>query len=90
MPAVMDGAGFVQTRYPVLRRTGLPRSSTTSTAMPGEGPPSVQGFNGWMGSGSRKQPMISVPPEMLMMGQRRFPMFSKNQSHDVSSQGSAG
>ena len=32
--------------------------------------------------------MISVPPEMLMMGQRRRPTRSKNQSHDFSSHGS--
>ena len=37
--------------------------------MPGAGPPSVHGFSACMGSGNRKQPTISVPPEMLMIGQ---------------------
>src|ERR1039458_3088402 len=41
-----------------------------------------------MGSGKRKQPTISVPPEILMMGQRRWPTRSKNQSQEASSQGS--
>ena len=56
--------------------------------MPGAGAPRVQGLSGWMGSGNRKLPTISVPPEILMMGQRRRPTRSKNQSHEFSSQGS--
>src|SRR5437588_8016438 len=84
----MDGAGLVQTRCPIWPRTGWPESSTTSVAMPGAGEPSVHGFSGWMGSGNRKQPTISVPPEMLMIGQRRLPACSKNQLYEVSSQGS--
>ena len=56
--------------------------------MPGAGPPSVQGLSAWIGSGNRKLPTISVPPEILMMGQRRRPTRSKNHSQDVSSHGS--
>src|SRR5262249_9094425 len=56
--------------------------------MPGAGAPSEHGFSDWIGSGKRKHPAISVPPEMLMIGQRRRPMRSKNQSQLASSQGS--
>src|SRR4029079_2145891 len=88
MPRVMEGAGAVQTRYPLRPRTGTPFSSTTSVAIPGAGPPSVHGLSGWIGRGIRRLHEISVPPEMLMMGQRRRPTRSKNHSHDLSSQGS--
>src|SRR5580700_5563465 len=84
----MEGEGAVQTRYPLRPRTGTPFSSTTSVAMPGAGPPRVQGFRDWIGSGNRKQPTISVPPEILIMGQRLWPTRSKNQRHEASSQGS--
>src|SRR5260370_37404003 len=56
--------------------------------MPGAGAPNEHGFSDWIGNGNRKQPTISVPPEILMMGQRRFPTFSKNHGYDVSSHGS--
>src|SRR5437773_5342591 len=56
--------------------------------MPGDGPPSVHGLSGWIGSGNRKQPTISVPPEILITGQRPCPTFSKNHRYDVSSHGS--
>jgi len=36
----------------------------------------VQGFSGWFGIGMRKQPQISVPPEMLMIGQSPPPTAS--------------
>src|SRR5260370_40680531 len=88
MPRVIEGAGFVQTKYPILPRTGCPESSTTSVAMPGAGAPNEHGFSDWIGNGNRKQPTISVPPEILMIGQRRFPIFSKNHEYDVSSHGS--
>src|ERR1700678_3353965 len=88
MPRVIEGDGLVQTRYPVRPRTGRPFSSTTSVAIPGAGPPKLHGLSAWMGNGNRKQPTISVPPEMLMMGQRRRPTRSKNHIHEDSSQGS--
>src|ERR1700690_936318 len=88
MPRVMEGGGRGQTRQPFGPRTGVPLSSTTSVAIPGAGPPKVHGFRPWMGSGNRKLPTISVPPEMLMMGQRPRPTRSKNHSQDASSHGS--
>src|SRR4051794_62257 len=56
--------------------------------MPGEGAPTVHGFSGWMGSGSTNEPTISVPPEMLITGQRFWPIDWKYHMYDVSSQGS--
>src|ERR1051326_2794192 len=88
MPRVMDGAGLVQTRYPMRPRTGRPFSSTTSVAIPGAGAPSVHGFSSCMGSGNRNEPTISVPPEMLMMGQLPPPTRSKYNLQDLSSHGS--
>src|SRR5262245_40556588 len=88
MPRAIDGAGLVHTRYPILPRTGFPESSTTSVAIPGAGPPSEHGFRLWIGSGSRKQPTISVPPEILMMGHWRRPTRSKYHIQDASSHGS--
>ena len=55
---------------PTGRAPDVPAASKTSVAMPGEGPPRSQAFSGWIGSGDRKQPMISVPPEMFRIGHR--------------------
>src|ERR1700682_3439454 len=88
MPRVTEGAGFRQTRYPISPRTDCPDSSTTSVAMPGAGAPNEHGFSDWIGNGKRKHPTISVPPEILIIGHRRFPTFSKSHRYDPSSHGS--
>ena len=69
-------------------RIGFPSSSKTSTSMPSPGPPSVHGLSGMTGSGERRQPTISVPPLMLITGQRSPPTRSKYHVHDSGSHGS--
>jgi len=72
----------------VPRGAGPPASVNTSTSMPSPARPSEHGRSGVNGVAERRQPTISVPPEMLMTGQRPPPMFSKNQRQEVSSHGS--
>src|SRR5581483_398715 len=78
-PRVMDGHGFLMTRYPSLAR--LPSSSKTSASKPGMGHPTVQGFSDITGRALTIAPPISVPPERLMIGHRFLPAFSKYHSH---------
>ena len=84
----MPGHGFVQTSSPTCPRTGRPASSNTSTAIPSEGPPSDIGFSGSTGWGERKHAPTSVPPEMLITGQRPPPTTSKYHCHGSAFQGS--
>jgi hypothetical protein len=75
----MPGHGLVHTNSPTSPRTGRAWSSNTSTAMPSAGPPSVIGVSASTGWGDRKQAPTSVPPEMLMTGQRPPPTTRWNQ-----------
>src|SRR4051794_8271367 len=84
----MPGHGLVQTSSPTSPRTGRPASSNTSTAIPSDGPPNDIGFNGSTGCGDRKHAPTSVPPEMLITGQRPPPTTAKYQRHGSSFQGS--
>src|SRR3954451_14145847 len=74
-PRVMEGHGFLITRYPWL--TLLPISSKMSASKPGTGHPTVHGLSGITGSTLSIAPPISVPPDKLIKGQRAFPTFSK-------------
>ena len=56
--------------------------------MPSAGPPSEQGEIAWGTWGERKQAPTSVPPEMLITGQRPPPTTSKYHRHGTSFQGS--
>src|SRR5687767_6051462 len=78
-PRVIDGHGFLITRYPSLAL--LPESSNTSATKPGIWHPTVQGFSGITGSALSIAPPISVPPDKLMTGQRFLPTLSKYHSH---------
>src|SRR2546423_2614372 len=85
----MPGHGLVHTSSPTVPGpTGTPRSLNTSTAMPSEGPPSDMGLMASTGCGERKQAPTSVPPEMLITGQRPPPTTSKYQRHGSSFHGS--
>src|SRR5439155_14276969 len=84
----MPGHGRVHTSSPTWPRTGRPRSSYTSTAIPSDGPPNDMGLMGWTGWGDKKQAPTSVPPEMLITGQRPAPTTSKYHRHGPSFQGS--
>src|SRR3972149_1029435 len=87
-PFVMEGHGFLMTRYPTSPRTGFPSSLKTSTSTPKLGVPTVQGLRGESGHGEAVSPISSVPPVMLIIGSLDRPTFSKNQVHDSGSQGS--
>ena len=69
----MPGHGFVHTSSPTSPRTGWPASSNTSTAIPSDGPPNEHGDSGSTTCGERKHAPTSVPPEMLITGQRPSP-----------------
>src|SRR3954466_10276846 len=84
----MPGHGPLQTSSPTPPRSGAPLSSNTSTAMPRAGPPSDMGLMGSSGCGERKQAPTSVPPEMLMTGQRPPPTTSKYHRQGASFHGS--
>src|SRR6476659_9912526 len=84
----MPGHGFVHTNSPTCSRTGRPRSSYTSTAIPNDGDPNVIGVRSWTGCGDKKHAPTSVPPEMLMTGQRPPPTTSKYHHHGSSFHGS--
>src|SRR2546423_10958162 len=74
----MAGHGFLHTSSPTSPGgTGLPDASHTSTSIPSAGPRSVHGLRSVIGSGERKHAPTSVPPEMLMIGQRPPPTFSR-------------
>src|SRR6266705_311698 len=89
MPRVMAGHGFVQTSSPTSPGlTGFPSGPHTPTSMPSAGPPRVQDFRSEMGRGERKQAPTSVPPEMLMMGQRPPPTSFRNQRYGSGFHGS--
>ena len=80
MPRVMDGHGLRQTSSPTSPgATGSPSGPSTSIAMPSEGMPSVHSLSGITGIGDRKQAATSVPPDRLMIGQRRSPTTSNSQ-----------
>ena len=70
------------------RAPARPSSSNTSTAMPSAGPPSEHGEIGSTTCGDRKHAPTSVPPEMLITGQRPPPTTSKYQRHGPSFHGS--
>src|SRR5690349_5831301 len=84
----MPGHGFVHTSSPTAPRNGLPVSSNTSTARPRHGPPNDIGLMGLIGCCERKHAPTSVPPEMLMTGQRPPPTTSKYHRHGDSFHGS--
>jgi hypothetical protein len=60
----MDGNGWVQTSSPFSPRTGRPRSSKTSTAMPSAAHWISPRHTGAMGLPMTKQETMSVPPEI--------------------------
>src|SRR3954454_10698202 len=85
----MPGQGAVHTSSPTSPGPrGTPFSPNTSRAPPRLGPPSDIGFNGSTGCGARKQAPTSVPPEMLMTGQRPPPTTSEYQRQGASFHGS--
>ena len=84
----MPGQGRVHTSSPTSPRMGRPASSYTSTAIPRAGPPSDMGLMGCTGWGDRKHAPTSVPPEMLITGQRPPPTTSKYQRQGPSFHGS--
>ena len=71
-----------------LLRSGWPSASYTSTAIPSDGPTSEHGFSGVVGKADSRQAPTSVPPVMLMIGQRPRPTVSNSQRHDSGSHGS--
>ena len=81
---------------PRLRADELPTSPAKRLALvvehvdrhPSAGPPSDIGLIGSTGCGDRKHAPTSVPPEMLITGQRFWPTTSKYQRHGSSFQGS--
>src|SRR5690606_28408881 len=78
-PRVIEGHGFLITRYPSL--TLFPESSKTSASKPGIWQPTVQGFSGMTGSTLSMAPPISVPPDRLITGHLLLPTFSKYHCH---------
>src|SRR5437660_8610970 len=89
MPRVIPGHGFVQTSSPTSPAgSDLPSGPYTSIAIPSAGPPSVQGRSGVRGVGDKKHAPTSVPPEMLMIGQRAPPTTSKYHCHGSGFHGS--
>src|SRR6266545_6451531 len=89
MPRVIPGQGFLQTNSPTSPGpTGLPLASQMSMSMPSAGPRSVQGLSSVMGRGDRKQAPTSVPPEMLMIGQRPPPTTFRNHRYGSGFHGS--
>src|SRR6185312_7000317 len=78
-PRVMDGQGFLMTRYPSPAL--LPPSPKTPASKPGMGHPTVQGLRGITGRALMIAPPISVPPDRLITGQRFLPTFSKYHVH---------
>src|SRR5262252_6480588 len=84
----MAGHGFLHTSSPTSPRRGRPSSSKTSTAMPSDGPPRDIGLMGSTGWHERKHAPTSVPPEMLMTGQRFWPTTSKYHRQGTSFHGS--
>src|SRR5947208_13101485 len=81
MPRVMPGHGFVHTSSPTSPGgSGFPSGPYTSIAMPSAGPPSVHGRSGVNGVGDRKHAPTSVPPEILMIGQRPSPRSEEHTS----------
>src|SRR5919202_5201384 len=78
-PRVMEGHGFLITKYPSF--VFLPTSSKTSASKPGTGHPTVQGISCITGNALNIAPPTSVPPDKLITGQRLFPTFSKYQFH---------
>src|SRR5689334_5121733 len=89
MPRVMAGHGCVHTSSPTSpRATGFPSGPHTSTSIPSAGPRTVHDFSPVIGSGERKQAPTSVPPEMLMIGQRAPPTVSNSQRYGSGFHGS--
>src|SRR6266545_8381401 len=89
MPRVMPGHGFLQTSSPTSPAgTGLPSGPHTSTSMPRAGPRRVHGLRSVIGRGERKHAPTSVPPEMLMIGQRPPPTSRKNHRYGSGFHGS--
>src|SRR6266508_721747 len=87
-PRVIDGHGWRQTSSPTVPRTGWACSSTTSTSMPSDGPPSEQERISSTGYGARNEPPTSVPPEKLITGTRPPNTSHASQSYESGSHGS--
>src|SRR4051795_11988588 len=82
-PRVIPGNGLRQTSSPTspVPTSERPSSPTTSIAIPRAGPPSEHSLIGATGEQERKHAPTSVPPEMLMIGTRERPTFSKSQRY---------
>src|SRR6202023_2300272 len=87
-PRVIDGQGWRHTSSPTWPRTDRPVSSTTSTSIPSDGPPSEQLRMDSTGYGARNDPPTSVPPEKLITGTRPPKTSRASHSYDSGSQGS--
>src|SRR2546430_16917241 len=84
----MPGQGFRMTSSPTAPRTDAPFSSTTSAAIPGQGPMNELGWIGVHVVHPTMPPETSAPPEELMIGQRDSPTFRKYHHHGSGFQGS--
>src|ERR1051325_1601899 len=86
----MPGPGLRQTSSPTSPEatSERPSASTTSIAIPRDGPPTEHVLIGVAGVGERKHAPTSVPPVQLMIGQRPPPTCSKSHRYGSGFQGS--
>src|SRR6478672_13901125 len=89
-PRVIPGKGLRHTSSPTspVPTSDRPSGSTTSIAIPGAGPPTEQALIGSATQQERKTAPTSVPPVMLMIGQRPPPTRSNSHSYGSGFQGS--